>query len=437
MPKYEQKKIVQDIVPTGRRTIRNISIHEEISDREESEEKPTKIPIHIQPRKSSKGRFFGTFIAFVVVFVCIAIIAVALSLFFSKAVVTITPKIANIEINGVFTAKKDAKLPDLRYEIVTTTLTEHDTVPFSLGPLIQTKAKGTVYLYNEQSISQRIVAGTRLSNTKNLIYRTTSTITIPAGKVVSGKTVPGSVSVSILADKAGEAYNSSLSDLTGDFKLVAYKGGDKYDVVYGKLKSDLIGGFSGNKNTVSPEIQKTTTENLEKTLGEKLKSQLKLSVPKDYTMFDTSPIITYEISEPVQKTADTADLVVTGTAYGIIFNSETLLKSIGQKELEKFPPPTYKINGLDNLSFAIVNTKDFSPKKGNSLIFNLKGKISLIGTFSENSLKNELKGINLSQSNAVFVRYSAISNAYALITPFWMRSFPKEIEKIILETKSE
>jgi hypothetical protein len=58
-----------------------------------------------------------------------------------------------------------------------------------------------------------------------------------------------------------------------------------------------------------------------------------------------------------------------------------------------------------------------------------------VGTFSEEQLKNELKGTYLKQSNTIFARYPAIANAYALITPFWMRSFPNSPENIHIEIK--
>lgn len=42
----------------------------------------------------------------------------------------------------------------------------------------------------------------------------------------------------------------------------------------------------------------------------------------------------------------------------------------------------------------------------------------LTGTISEKKLKEELKGIKLKDSSAIFAKYPSIANAYALITPF-------------------
>lgn len=462
------KRIVEDIVP-GRRTIRNISMNASMDEesiprekarvkqKKETEEEymndAIKVPIHAKkirkddleeemggdiPPKRTGGnrRFSGILATFIVIFICIAVIAIALSLFYSKAVVSITPKIAPIEVNGTFTAKKTAGISEIPYEIITKKEKASMTVAATTGALVETKAKGTAYLYNEQSSAQTIIAGTRLSNSKDLVYRTSSTVSIPAGKTSGGKFIPGSVSVSILASEAGADYNMSLSDLSGDLKVVAYKGGDKYEKVYGMIKSDITGGFSGNKITISPEVRSQTVEELKNKLKASLSASLKSSIDKDSVLYDDAIVLSYSDSD-VSKGDNMAEVVVDATAYGAVFKSDKLLKSIGTKELEKFPVSSYETIGLEDLDFSIVNSKDFSPIKETALIFSLKGPLKLVGTFSHDSLKNDLKSIGLEESDAVFGKYSSIGSAHALITPFWMRSFPNDSEKIIIDIKSE
>ncbi len=449
-----EKKVVQDIVPTGKRTIRNVAPKKVPVEEEEEEER---IPIRRAPPSISlsrsqthfsstppkrvakvsppgKRRFPAILLTFVVIFIGIAVIAVALSLLYSKAAVTITPKTAHVEINGTFTAKKtgDATLAAgaLAYDPITSTQALTQTVPATEGAAISTKSKGTATLYNEQTTQQKIVAGTRLSNEDGDIYRTTATIVIPAGK----EGAPGKIDASILADQAGAEYDMTLSGST-DLKVVAYKGTPKYETVYGKIKTALIGGFAGTKVTVSAEVQKATITTLKESLTTKLLDEVKKQVPKDSVFYPNAYAVEYETPEPVSKGKDTAEISVKGTLTAAAFKRTPLLKSIAAKELDKFPAPTYNIEGLDDLRFTLVNTKDFAPRKGSPLIFSLKGSVDLIGTFSETALKDELKGTYLKDSNAIFTRYPSIANAYALITPFWMRSFPNSPDKIIIEIK--
>lgn len=456
--KTMDRKVVQDIVPTGRRTIRNLSsrhldVHEEdgeevvpirrtppsssIAKAQSSRFTPppirprTPVPPY-SPSPEKKRRFSGIFLTFFIVFVSVAIIGVALSLLYSKAAVTITPKIAHFDVNGTFTAKKDtdAASGSVTYEVITVSESASQTIPAADGPLIQTKAKGTITFYNVQTTQQKIVAGTRLSNTAGLIYRTSATIIIPPAK--SG--TPGTVVATLLADVAGAEYNMAITE-DGDFKVVAYKGSAKYTTVYGKMKTAFTGGYSGNKKTISPEVQKAATATLKDTVTTKLLALAKTKVPADSVLYDKAYTIEYVMPDPVAKDTENAEMTVKATYYGAIFKKTGFIKSIAAKELDKFPSPSYTIDGMEDLKFTLVNSKDFSPKKGTPLIFTLKGPITLTGTFSEIGLKNELKGTYLKDSNAIFAKYPSIANAYALITPFWMRSFPNSPEKIIVEIK--
>jgi hypothetical protein len=456
-----EKKVVQDIVPSGKRSIRNVPPKVMPPKRVpvEEDEEEEQIPIRRAPPSislsrsqtrfpnspktidrptkvspSGKKRFPSILLTFIVIFVGIAIIAVALSLLYSKAAVTITPKTANIDINGTFTAKKtgDTTLASgaLAYDMISATQTVTQSVPATDGPVISNKAKGTAVLSNAQDTQQKIVAGTRLSNTEGKIYRTTATIVIPAGKAG----VPGKIDASILADEAGAEYNMPLSGNT-ELKVVAYKGTPKYDTVYGKLKTAVTGGFAGKKTTVAPDVQKAAVTSLKESLSAKLLEEVKKQVSSDSVLYPNAYIIDYDTPEPTSKAADTAEITVKGTMSAAAFKRTPLIKSIAAKELDKFPAPTYDIHGLDDLKFTLINSKDFSPQKGTPLIFSLKGPVNLTGTFAESALKNELKGTYLKDSNTIFSRYPSISNAYALITPFWMRSFPNSPEKIIIEIK--
>ncbi|MES3031204.1 MAG: hypothetical protein V4697_02220 [Patescibacteria group bacterium] len=454
------KKIVQDIVPGQKKSIRSIALDREVEPalkaprrrvtrpRIEDEDVPVAPPRETiqeerieemkkevpreRPTKKKKGGK-NIVLGFIIILLCLGLIATALSLLYSKAVVTITPRTANFSIDGTFTAKKDPVAGELGYEVITATDDLKETIPATAGPLVQTKAKGTAVIYNNYSSApQTLIAGTRLSTPEGLIYRTATSIVVP-GK----KTAPGSISVNIVADQVGANYNTKVADLSGDFKIVGYQGTPKYSAFYGRLKTDVTGGFSGNKMVIASSTKATATTELQEKIKANLIAELKNSLPEGYLLYDTAYIYEYTTSEPVMKDASTAELSMKATAYAVIFKADTLLKFIAGKEIQKFPSTTFRVEGDKELAFKISNTKDLSLKKGTSVIFTLKGPLKVVGTFSEEKLKEELKGISLKDSNAVFASYPAIKNAYALLMPFWMRSFPNSTESIILEFKPE
>lgn len=446
------KKVVQDIVPGERRSVRKLTIENTDEPVAKTTRRKVVKPIEVddideeqiieqveskksRPRKAPQQGSFKYLASFIVILVAIIIIGVALSLSYSKAIITITPKVVNFNVNGTFTAKKSGLVgetaDDLTYDVITASNSIDQSIPALKGALIQTKAKGVVVMYNNYSTSSQIlVAGTRVASPSGLVYRTASSVSVP------GKKNPATgIPVTIVADQAGDNYNLKAADAKDNFTLPGYKGTPKYTGFYGRLKMDLTGGFSGSKMTIDATAKNTAVVTMQASLKTQLLAKLQQSVPSDSTLYDGAYSIEYETPEPAMKDATSADMVVKGTVYGAIFKTHDLIKYMAGKEIQKFPSDTYTIAGDKALNFRILNSKDFSPKKATPLIFTLQGPIGITGTFSEDTLKNELKGTKLKDSNAVFAKYSSITNAYALITPFWLRSFPNSTDKITIEYK--
>lgn len=421
MDKKSTRRVVQDIVTPTRPAIRRIKSVQQSSVTISRGEMSPKRP---------RGKITNVFATFVIVFIGLGIIAVALSLLYSKASVAITPKSVEFEISETLTTKKTSDA-SFGYGVVTATESLVQAVPATDGPLLESKAKGTIVLYNGQAMPQKIVAGTRLSNSKGLIYRTTTTVTIPQMKTSK---IHGSIAVNVIADATGADYNMALSE-GGEFKVVAYKGGPKYTTVYGNIKTSITGGFSGYKKVISDEAKKAAVQAAKETLKSKLDKEIETLLPADSIFFDNAATVEYEIADPVRKDAQTADISVKATLAKVYFKKTDLLRSVAGKELSKFSLPSYRIEGFEDLKFTLLNPKEFSAKNGTPLVFSLKGSVKLVGTFSETALKNELKGTYLKDSNAIFARYPAISNVYARITPFWMRYFPTSVDNIEIEVK--
>jgi hypothetical protein len=390
--------------------------------REKSSEKPLK-------------RFKKLFI-FLGILACIVMIGFALSLIYSKAIVTITSEKLSLNIDGKFIAKKDINNTDLLgYQVITITDEFHKKIPAVDGALVQTKAKGTVILYNSYSTTtQKIVAGSRLSSSNGLIYKTLTSVTIPGKKTIQGKVTPGAISVVVIADQYGEQYNAKVS--TGDtYKFIGYKGTSKYDTFSAKLKTDIIGGYSGKKKTISPELAKSTMVEVENTLKTMLLNKIKTIIPSGFVMFDNAYNIEYLQTSTSTAQDNTADIGSKGTLYAVVFNTKSLINYIAKKEIQTSGLIDYKIEGLESLKFTIINTKDFSAKKGTALSFTLTGPANVIGIIKEDTLKNKLLGLKLKEVDSVIKDDPSIKYVKVLLTPFWMRSFPNSSDNITIDYK--
>ncbi len=466
------KKVVQDIVPSPRRSIRSIPISRTKSEKREdeivkeeikpqiriakeprkkfersltedrlgsdggSDEENISVPTKIKKVGKKKGKF-SKILIFLVILLCITIISIALSLLYSKAIVAVMPEKLDLNVNGNFIAKKDANIDDsLAYQIVTISSEANKPIVAVDGPLVQTKAKGTIVLFNSfSSTTQKIVAGTRLTKDNGLIYKTLTTVSVPGKKMVQGKTVIGSVSVGVIADKAGAEYNMKFADLTSNMKLPGYKGTDKYDGFYGKLKTEITGGFSGTKKTISPEAEKAAVEELNKAIETKLLASIANSIPNGYIMFNKAYTIDYQRISSTTNTLNSANIGVKGTLYSVIFNSKTLVDYIARKQISDSRLVDYKVDGLKDLTFKIINSKDFSPKKENTLSFSLAGPIRITGLIAEEDLKKKLLGLKVKEIDSVIKNNPSVKYATVLLTPFWMRSFPTSPENITIEYK--
>ncbi|MEI8328116.1 MAG: hypothetical protein WCG02_03190 [Candidatus Taylorbacteria bacterium] len=461
---------VQDIVPGDRRSVRDIpargekvaetishtkvekktpKIRGEISVKVHKvvEEKPEKEPakrmaVTPPPEKEKKRSFkkkklwIGIVVGVVVV---VAVLAFFASTYYSRAVFTITPKSIPISVNSPLVIKAGTATAggDLTYEVLMMKGSQSITVPATDGPAVSIKAEGKVNLYNSFSTSSaRLIAGTRVANSGGLIYRLKSSVVIPGYTKPFGSTVAGSIGASIVADQPGAEYNLSKASAPTDFKIIAYKGGPRYDTIYAKLNSDIIGGAAGTKKTIAPAVLASTTAKLRSLMRTSLLQHVKDGVPQDYIMYNSS--YTSAFGAPVigGTEKNSATITLQGMVYGIIFKRTNLIAKLsGAQTVAAFGNLGYTASGLDNLTFSISNIKDFAPDKKGTLIINIKGDLTLTGVVPIEELKNALLGKSLAEFQVIMKKYSpVIENADGELVPPWSK-IPNDTSRITINLK--
>jgi hypothetical protein len=439
-----KNKVVQDIVPPGGRSIRRIPVErverrETIVHMERKEEvfKMPPPPKHTVPQNKPKRRGGRGWAVFFVAIISLTVIGLALSMVFAKGTLTVVPKIESktlTDASGTYIAKRDPVKDELEYSFVIISGSATSTVTATDGPLVETKAKGTVLIYNAYSSTpQKIVATTRLANTDGLIYRTDATITIPAMQTVSGKKVPGSVAVNVTADKAGQEYNLNADDLKGDFKIVAYQDTPKEDLFYGRIQKPIVGGFSGKKKIVEESVLAKAKTDAERDLKERLEQEINKTLPENVFIPKSTYKISYRHDEPIDNGKGGADIKSTASLWAITFPIKDLVRKLAPDEAKMFGDLSYETEGLDSSIFTILNSKDIDPQKDSSLSFKVDGEISLVGSFSKEKLASDIAGLSLEESKEVIADYGTISSATATLTPKWPKRFPKDPGRITIE----
>ena len=457
---------VQDIIPGDRRSIRNIPIEPiqtktEKPSKANSQEKtgnitpsrsergrdiqirkmPLTPPLPIKKSKNSKKTkrlWYSLLITIPSAAVVIAVSGFMASTYFYRATFTIVPKIIPVSVNGTYVIKNSLaslEKDSLTYDIITVSGTASSAVPATDGPLVSTKAQGKVIIYNSHSSeSQRLVAGTRLANDNGRIYRITGSIVIPGYKSSGGTVLPGSIITTVVADEAGAGYNISKSDPLSDFKIVAYKGSDKYQNFYARLDTDISGGFVGKKKIISPTLQASTTAVLSADLKKSLLIKVAAVIPNEFVSYDDAniyDIVSMPISDPG---AGKAVMNIQGTLHAIVLKKTDLVPLIAGKEtVASFGEMKYEVSGLENLKFSVANEAEFSAVKKNPLIIRLQGPISLIGTVNIEELKNSLAGLPLGETEAVLGRYTqviSLEKSTGELSPPWSPRVPTDTNHI-------
>ncbi|MDB5259535.1 MAG: seg [Candidatus Taylorbacteria bacterium] len=375
-------------------------------------------------------------VTFIFLVISLGVIGAAITLIFSKGTIVIKPKTISVAVSTSQIAKLNAVPPQLAYEVISASEEARTDVPAVQTSAVEKKAVGLITLYNNFSNTpQKIVSGTRVSNAKDLIYRTTYDVIIPAQKIVAGKAVPGSVNVHIAAEKPGPDYNSSLTDLTGDFKVVAFQNTPKYTKIFARMKTDITGGYSGKQVVPDKNAQAAAEKALAGKLNAKLIANAKNLIPKGYVAYDGAYAIRYIPLSPAAQGTSSASVGVRAVYTGYVFKADDLVRSFAKDQLAQFPPEGYAFAGLDTLAFKQASTS--AAQASSTIAFSLKGNIKIVGTIPVDKLKKELAGKQVQDTGSIIKRYGTVGGAYAKIFPVWMRSLPDDPDRINVEIQSE
>lgn len=402
--------------------------------------KHTSIMPPAQPRKTRRRRKAPWLIAISGVIVLIAIVAFVASTYFSHATFTIVPRDIPVNVNSTYIAQGTTATGALSYQVIPEQGKMSVDVPATDGPQISTKAQGKVTLYNAYSNQpQRLIAGSRIANDSGLIYRLTGSVVVPGSTTKSGSTVPGTITATVQADQAGDSYNLTKTSDVSDFKFVAYKGTPRYTTVYARIAGDITGGFAGRKKTISPTLLASTTALLKVQLATALEGKVAGAVPAGFITYPSAYTTSFGSPVITDSGANTATVSVTGTLYGIAFDKGLLISRLASAQaVGSFGDYGYTSPGIENLAFTISNPNDFHPDKKTTLIMKLKGDFKMVGIIPVDELKKKLAGVPLANTQAILKPYygSVIESGSGELIPAWAK-VPSDTSRITVNVQNQ
>lgn len=433
-------KKIEDIVPSGRKSIRDIPVPvrrtgeirkaepkiepvETISpDRltERLADRPAKEPNYSRsaPRStSSKRRVFLS----LVILICGGLAFYSLR---SGASVEYTPKVVSLTFDKeLYTASQMENGTGLSYSIVKLSREKSVDVPANGEEMASVQATGRVIIYNTQNSPQQLVATTRLESPEGNIYRIPEDITIPA---------KSNLEVTVTADQPGDDYNIGLSDFT----IPGFKGSAKYELVYARSKTSISGGFVGTRKKVSEEDLANAKRVLEESIKTELLAEVGSQMPEGFVVFPDFSNITYEMLPMVEAGQSSVRVGIRGDISSVIFNSGELSKYLASQRLNTSSP----IGNIKVSDFSLLDMSPVGELEGStatsSIRFQVSGTSDFIYITEEALLAADLSGTRKNDLETILQKYPSIESANATIRPFWKDSFPSDPTKIKIEASN-
>lgn len=366
-----------------------------------------------------------------VAFISIIFFVFALSFFFAKAEVYITPRMEDVAVDENLYAIKDSNTEDLSFDLVIISGEESKKVFGSEQKEVALSSGGSVVIYNAfGSASQKLAINTKLEGSNGKIYKIVKEITIPG---VAEDGTPGSLQVDIVASEPGKEYDS----VPLDFKIVGFKGTSKYEKFYARSLGEITGGYRGFSPVVSDVDKENALIELRSVLQERLLQKAIDQIPDGFILFKEATFLDVDKESMVFESADVDNSIpikVEGTLYGFLMSEKKLTDKIVKASIAQYDNSPVYIPNIRDLKFSIAFNQDsFSSVQGIS--FNIKGKAKIVWKLDEKDFSGSILGKSKKEFNSVLSQYPNISTARLSISPLWVRSIPEKSKdvKIIVD----
>lgn len=371
-----------------------------------------------KPHRPRTFRWWPWILAIVLI-----LILCGLALFaFRKTTVTVTPRshVVTFDQTSVFTAYPTpiAATGTLPYTLVSSTLQDSQTVQAGGTQDVETKAQGSVTVYNDYSTSPiKLIANTRFQTASGLIFRVPSTVVVP-GK--SG-TTPGQVSVTVFADQNGQQYNIgpvSRFTIPGLQSTPAM-----YSNIYAQSTASTTGGFSGQQAAVDPTTLANTVASLRAQLAQEAQTAASAQEASSSIVLPGLIQIAYQDLPQTPAASGSVQINEEAQITTPIFDQNALAQTIASEVGEDTQGLPLSIEG--GQTFSAEGLNEASSSLGTApFTFQLSGAATLIWQVDPIALTTALAGHDQNAFDTIITGFPAIESAHARVEPFWSSSFP-------------
>lgn len=284
----------------------------------------------------------------------------------------------------------------------------------------ESRAEGVVVIFNKAKDPQVLIASTRLESPDGKIYRIPRTVVVPAARQENSENIPGSKEVRVVADKPGKEYNLGLSDFT----LPGLKGSAKHELVFGRSKTEILGGASGDQTVVGKGDRNEAMAKLFLKAGREAADLLLNKIPAGEFLLSPSAeyvVLKENLNPPVGAVAEKFEFKIEGEARGAALQRSELEKALFKDSpiLSGLEISKFRIKNLDKLDIKIAGYK-FEAANFNMLI---SGKMEVEGAVDLEAVKSFLAERAVSDAELILSAFPELSRAEVQLRPFWAAPF--------------
>lgn len=357
------------------------------------------------------------------IFALAVIILVGIALYaFAGAKIEVTPTENAVTLTGSFTATPQSG--SLPFETITLEKIASTSVPAESTAAVQQSAQGTITIYNTQPVAQQLITNTRFAAPNGLIFRIHQGITVPAGSVAS----PGQLTATVYADQPGAQYNIDATTFT----VPGLQGSPQYAQVSAKSAAAMVGGFSGQRGTVSSATDDTAHTKLQSALAASIQTAIQTQVPSGYVLVPGATMTTYQTQPDGAAPDGSVVISEAANATAVVFPNTALASAISAQAISGYGGQPVSLNDVNGLTLAAAVSTSTSAASIGAKPFNftLSGATTVIWAVDPAKIAGAVSGKTRDAARTTIGTFPEVRKAYLVLRPFWASTFPTDPSKI-------
>lgn len=381
------------------------------------------------PMSRMRPSFLSNWKLWAIALVAIIVLGLLGMFAFRKTTVTVVPRTHTIVFDNTapFTAypAESAASGTLPYSVQTFTFEDSEVVPSQGTQHVETRASGSITVYNNQSAAPfKLLKNTRFETPDGLVYRTPVEVVIPGKK---GST-PGSVTITVSADDVGDKYNvGPLPKLT----LPGLKGSDTFSNVYASSNAAFSGGFSGDQPQTAPGALEGAQAQIRSRLETKVKDAI-AGIDSGTTALADLARTSYTDLPNTPEGTGNVRIREQVSVQVPVFSTAVLASSLAQSVSADAAQGGVKLVPGSGFSAAYADVSS-TTLGSDPVAFTLSGQAQLVWQVDKDALAKALAGHDQGAFQTIIGGFTFVQEAKARIEPFWSSSFPKDPAKIQID----